>query len=315
MVFRAFQTARQSLASLTSTSFLRGRALSMLAQAPRLLDRASAGLGPRRQSLTGLGPGLPPVSRLRASVPAARPYVTRAGAAVLNKVPVIREAIRVATIQQHALCGDNVDAMHVALADALMYCGVLQKDTTGDGKSRKHLECAITAQDLVNLNNLHGPLRLTVQNSLQPGQGDALYVLHHAMLLVANFVDKNGCRIGICIDGCDFTDNEATRPLHQLAGQRGKPHPDGRLVVDRKDLDDTRDKTGDDPRRGLVRLVDLDQLQQVNEGRYFFHRPQADALPVQVKSTLMTEDHQKLLRDGIEEGTLQVEELSRALRK
>jgi hypothetical protein len=205
MVFRAFQTARKSLASLTSTSFLRGRALSMLAQAPRLLDRACAGLGPRRQSLT-------------------------------------------------------------------------------------------------------------VQNSLQPGQGDALYVLHHAMLLVANFVDKNGCRIGICIDGCDFSDNEATRPLHQLAGQRGKQYPDCCLVVDRKDLDDTRDKTGDDPRRGLVRLVDLDQLQQVNEGRYFFHRLQADALPMQVKSTLMTGEHQKLLRDGVEDGALQVEELSQALR-
>lgn len=314
MVFRALRAAGQSLASFGSSKPAQGLKLSTLVQAPRLLRGASLDVSSQPSAQRSPSLGFSPLSRLGATPGGTRPYVTQAGASVLNKVPVIQAAIKVATIQEHAECGANSGMMQVALADALTQTGMLEKDTSGDGKSRKHLECPITTRDLVQLNNLRGPLRLTVKNSLQPDQGRDQYAMHHCMLLAATFEDRNGRAIGVCIDGNDLTDNEATDALRLKANERGEWYPDGRLVADSKEMDEHRDTTGDDPRRGLVRLIALDQLQQANEGDYDIEPSRADALGVRVKGTLMTAGHQKLLQDGIEDGSLRVEEFAHVTR-
>ena len=137
----------------------------------------------------------------------------------------------------------------------------------------------ISGEQLKQLNQRHGPLVLTLQGAVPPGQGDDRYSRHHAVVLIASF-SVDSARVGILIDGNDLQHNPAiNRIAHWLTSQGQHMHLSQLTLEDleRINSDSTTQPDsaqgedhvqGTDVLQTAFRLVDLDALVARSEQRY-----------------------------------------------
>ena len=137
----------------------------------------------------------------------------------------------------------------------------------------------ISGEQLKQLNQRHGPLVLTLQGAVPPGQGDDRYSRHHAVVLIASF-DCEATRVGILLDGNDLQRNPAIDRIAQWLAFEDKDIDLSQLTpqdLQRINAAPTSDESATDVLQTAFRLVDLDAL--VARAERHFLRQTALALP------------------------------------
>lgn len=227
----------------------------------------------------------------RLPTPQTRRFVSHEVLRLIRRTDLGEASLKAFRFQAPSDCLANSRRIRDALVQNLIEQGLLMgpspdQENWGEtvrrwfGLPRQTDERGVTsAEQLMRLNQRHGPLVLTLQGALAPGQGDDIYTRHHAVVLIASF-SVDSARVGILIDGNDLQHNTAiNRIAHWLTSQGQHMHLSQLTLEDleRINSDSTTQPDsaqgedhvqGTDVLQTAFRLVDLDALVARSEQRY-----------------------------------------------
>lgn len=229
-----------------------------------------------------LSPPLRTSAWTRLPAPQTRQFVTHEVLRLIRRTAVGQASLQAFRFQAPSDCVSNSRSMREALVNSLMAQGQLtgpaqEEETWGQvvrhwlGLARPTVErTVISAEQLMQLNQRHGPLVLTLHGALPPGQGDDRYTRHHAVVLIASF-EGDGTRVGLLLDGNDLQRNPAIDRIAQWLAEQDRDIDLSDLTLE--DLERINSaRTTPDPTQGedgttatdvlqaAFRLVDLDAL-------------------------------------------------------
>lgn len=234
---------------------------------------------------------LPTSAWARLPAPQTRRFVSHEVLRLIRRTDLGEASLKAFRFQAPSDCLANSRRIRDALVQNLIEQGLLMgpspdQENWGQtvrrwfGLPRQTDERGVTsAEQLMRLNQRHGPLVLTLQGALAPGQGDDTYTRHHAVVLIASF-SVDSARVGILIDGNDLQHNTAiNRIAHWLTSQGQHMHLSQLTLEDleRINSDSTTQPDsaqgedhvqGTDVLQTAFRLVDLDALVARSEQRY-----------------------------------------------
>lgn len=233
---------------------------------------------------------LPTSAWARLPAPQTRQFVTHEVLRLIRRTAVGLASVKAFRFQTPSDCVNNSRAMREALVNSLMEQGLLSGPAPNEekwnqtlcrwlGLARPAVERTLpSAEQLMRLNQRHGPLVLTLHGALPPGQGDDRYTKHHAVVLVASF-DADGTRVGILLDGNDLQHNPAIDRIAQWLATQEHATDLSQLTLEdlerinstpiTADLTQGEDGTPDtDALQAAFRLVDLDALVARAEQRF-----------------------------------------------
>lgn len=224
-------------------------------------------------------------------MPRSRQFVTREVLRLLRSTEIGEASLKAFRFQAPANCVGNSRRMREALVQGLIEQGRLTSPTPEQeswGQTvRRWLGLARltdwrsvrSGEQLMRLNQRHGPLVLTLQGALAPGQGDDTYTRHHAVVLIASF-SVDSTRVGILLDGNDLQHNPAIDRIAQWLASQEQPIDLSQLALEdleriNSDSSASPDNAqgqahvqGTDVLQAAFRLVDLDALVAHSEQQY-----------------------------------------------
>lgn len=222
-------------------------------------------------------------ARARLPAPQTRQFVTHEVLRLIRRTAVGQASLRAFRLQAPSGCVNNSRSMREALVNGLMEQGRLTGPAANEEKWNQTLSrwlglarptvehTVISAEQLMRLNQRHGPLVLTLHGALAPGQGEDRYTKHHAVVLIASF-EADDVRVGILLDGNDLQRNPAIDRIAQwLASQApdidlSQLSPEDLEQINSDSLTSPDHAKGDhgatdpDVLQAAFRLVDLDAL-------------------------------------------------------
>lgn len=223
---------------------------------------------------------LPSSAWARLPAPQTRQFVTHEVLRLIRRTAVGQASVKAFRFQTPSDCVNNSRAMREALVNSLMEQGLLTGPTPNEekwnqtlcrwlGLARPTVERTLpSAEQLMRLNQHHGPLVLTLHGALPPGQGDDRYTKHHAVVLIASF-EVDGARVGILLDGNDLQRNPAIdRIAHWLATQDREVDLSQLTLEGLEHINSDPIASDTDVLQAAFRLVDLDALVARAEQRF-----------------------------------------------
>ena len=221
-----------------------------------------------------------------------RQFVDFAVLKLLEQTCVGRASIDAFRFQESAQCTFNAAGMREHVTGSLLDGRAMTKDAskmvqvdqsllyrllvgTPQTHGRRILEHPSVA-DIVELNRRQGPVTLTMQKLIQPGQGDDQYPVHHAAVLIATLMHE-GRHVGVLVDGNNLQSNDAMTEVERYLRENG----DRRELFDLKQHDfkcinaainrDRQDRNLDVMQLGF-RLVDLDSVVEASAKKFVMLR-------------------------------------------
>jgi hypothetical protein len=165
-----------------------------------------------------------------------RRFVDLAVLELLEKTCIGRAGVDAFQFQAHSRCTFNAAVLSERMAAYMLEEEALKRDAGKMTPASKGLAYRLlvgappthgkrqldhpNVADIVELNRAHGPVVLTMQNLIQPGQGDESYPVHHAAVLVAT-LRHDGRHIGVLVDGNDLQSNDAMTEIERHLRENG----------------------------------------------------------------------------------------------
>lgn len=228
---------------------------------------------------------------VRLPAPQTRQFVSREVLRLIRSSDLGRLSESVFRFQAPSDCIRNSRQMREALVNGLLEQGQLSapgpgQDSWGQivrgwlGLPRQpETKGLVSGEQLMQLNQRHGPLVLTLQGAVQPGQGDDRYTRHHSVVLIASF-EADTTRVGILLDGNDLQRNPAIDRIAQWLASQESDIDLSQLTpqdLERINAAPSREPEGGDHSatepdtdvlQAAFRLVDLDSLVAQAEQRF-----------------------------------------------